>query len=316
MGTPSPSKRPRNGDDRARALLNGMTSFVRSFRSPDTWGSMPDQEFQHMVFLACLTYERHPERTLRMFRLFTDMARRFGVLERFHLLGTVTAFIEEGRATAEALMPFILFDESDAIIAAAAREFALLYQSPSELPVAGAALLLARLDEAQALPTRRAPVIAGLVGLGDMRLAPLLTGRAGEFRGPPARRAVSCADGAFASTLHIEFLLDWLEHATTADDAVCAADALASMPQWALDGVVSEVSRVFPSTAAPAGDELEVRSRTSFGEALKDVRPRLASVAMLAEVDGMCRDADEATRIRRAIERALTAWSTPAAKAA
>jgi hypothetical protein len=316
MGTPSQSKRPRNGDDRARALLSGMTKFVRSFRAPETWAQLSDQDFQHMTFLACLTYERHPERTLRMFRLFTDMARRFGVLERFHLLGTVTAFIEEGRATAEALMPFILFDESDAIIAAAAREYALLYQSPCELPIAGAALLLARMEEMQALPTRRAPVIAGLVGLGDMRLAPLLTGRAGEFRGPPARRAVSCADGAFASTLHIEFLLDWLEHAANADDAVCAADALATLPQWALDGVVSEVSRVFPSTAAPAGEELEVRSRMSFGEALKNVRPRLASVAMLTEVEGMCHTPEEATRIRRAIERALEAWSTPTAKAA
>jgi hypothetical protein len=37
---------------------------------------------------------------------------------------------------------------------------------------------------------------------------------------------------------------------------------------------------------------------------------------MLTEVEGMCHTPEEATRIRRAIERALEAWSTPTAKAA
>lgn len=315
--TPSPPA-PRNGEDRARALLSGMARCARAFRQPESWPQMPDQAFQHMAFLACLTYHKHPDRTLRMFRLFADLAKRFSVPERLSLLGTVWAFVEEGRASAEALMPFVLFDESDAIIAAAAREFAVLHLSPSEAPLSGAAFLLARLDQVAALPSRKAPVIAGLVSLGDMRLAPLLLGRR-DFKGAAARRAMACADGAFATTLHVEFLLDWLEHADSVEDAVAAADSLAAMPRWAIDGVVTDVHRIFPSTAAPLGEELSIKQQFPFAEYLPRVRPRLAAVAMLAEVPGTGQtiwSSEDAQRLRGAIEGVLQAWNRPAISAA
>ncbi len=141
MTAPTPAQPPRNGEERARAFVHGMARFVRAFRVPNLWPSVSEDEFLSMAFMACLTFERHPERSLRMFRMFTDMARRLGVLERFHFLATVTALVEDGRAPAQMLMPFILFDESYAIVAAASREYALLYQSPQQLPTAGVALL-------------------------------------------------------------------------------------------------------------------------------------------------------------------------------
>ncbi len=312
MSTPSSIHKPLNGEDRAKALLQGLTGFVRRFRSPGRWPTLSDQDLQHMAFLACLTYQCHPERTLRMHRMFAEMARRLGVLDRFRLLGTVTAFIEEGRATAEALMPFVFFEESGAIVAAASREYALLHQSPMHNPVEGAERLLNRLDAVQALPSRMAPVMAGLVGLGDLRLAPVLKARMSDFCGPAARGSIAYAEGAFATRLHTEFLLTWLERAACEEDAIAAVHALRSMPTWAMHGKVSTVSRVFPSTAAPAGEELSVTESQSFAEALVEVRPRLAVVALLAELRSSkqaCATVETGKRLHSAIQDALRAWS-------
>lgn len=318
MGSTPPTDPPRNGEDRARALLDGMAQFMRSFKSPQAWGQMPEQEFKHMVFLACLTFERHPERAVRMFRMFAEFARRFGVSDRMNVLQTLVAFIEEGRASADALLPFVYFDQGDTLITAASREFALLHPSPASDPTAGARTLLERVDAAQMLKWRRGAVMAGLLMLGDMRLAPVLTGRCGEFASSTARRIVAGAMGVFATRLHVEFLLDWLEHAPTAEDAVAAAQALAQMPHWCVDTQICDLSRVLPSTAAPAGDELEIKERWTFPAYLTEIRPRLAAVAMMAEWEGdgslaglgpVSTTATDTQRVRAAIQEVMDEWS-------
>jgi hypothetical protein len=225
----------------------------------------------------------------------------------------VTAFIEEGRATAEALMPFVFFEESSAIVAAASREYALLHQSPMHNPMEGAERLLNRLDAVQALPSRMAPVLAGLVGLGDLRLAPVLKSRMSNFCGPAARNSITYAQGTFATHLHAEFLLTWLERAACDEDAIAATRAIGSLPSWAVHGRLSQVSRIFPSTAAPAGEELIVDGSQCFAEALVEVRPRLAVVAMLAEMRSAKPPQGEVHGGRRlisAIQDALEAWAS------
>lgn len=315
--TPS-SGTPQNGEDRARAMLRGMAGFIRSIRAPNSWSELPDHEFQRMAFLACLTFERHPERAMTMFRLFADLASRLGVSDRLRLLGTVTAFVEEGRASAESLMPFILFDHSDAVISVASREYALLHPSPAENPMEGCGLLLARVDAVDMLATRKAAVLAGLVSLGDMRLCGLVLGKVDMFSGPAARRALACTEGAFTTLLQVEFLLDWLEHTTLPEDAIAAADALAALPGRSASGMVSEVERVFPSTAAPAGEELRVVHQLTFMQALERVRPRLATMAMLAELEGegalsklgpTGASKSDAKLLVCALERVMKTWS-------
>ena len=46
--------------------------------------------------------------------------------------------------------------------------------------------------------------------------------------------------------------MDWLERTSAPEDAIAAAEALAALPARSVDGAISEVDRVFPSTAAPA----------------------------------------------------------------
>lgn len=319
MASTPETPKPRNGEDRARAMLNGMPRYVRLLRNPKAWPDLSDRELQHMTFLGCVTFDRHPERADTMESLFGEVARRFGVSDRLRLLGTVTAFVEEGRARADALLPFALYDPADAVVAVAGREFALLHPSSSSHPLEGAETLVARLAASDTAPTRLAAVLAGLVSLGDLRLLPLVRGRAALLTGATARRALACLDGPIVTCLEVEFLLDWLERAANPEDAVAVAEALAGLPARSADGTVLQVDRVFPSTAAPAGDELGVIRQYEFQAALERVRPRLATVALLADLEGDGALATlgatgvsrlDSARVVAAVERLMQAWHT------
>lgn len=318
----APFRAPPNGEDRARAILSHLARAMRTLRAPALWPTMTNAGLEHMAFLACVTAEQNPQRARHVARLFATLSRRMTVPERLRMLGTVTAFVEEGRSSAHALLPFILMDASEAVVAVASREFAQLHPSPPRDPMQGVHRLVAEVDAKHVSAGRRAAVIAGLVTLGDARVEPWVLGQGAHFVGLAGRRSLACLQGIMPTTLMVEFLLDCLEHAATPALAVTVADALAELPRSAPHAAVVEIRRTFPSTAAPLGQELEVVSRVAFPDLLERVRPRLATVALLAEVEGGgalhalgpggATRAD-ATRVVGAVERVMDAWANATA---
>jgi hypothetical protein len=281
---------------------------------------MADVELEHMAFLACVSPEPLAgEHGNRVARLVATLGRRLTVPERLRLLGTVVAFVEEGRASSQAVLPFVLLDPSEVVVAVASREFALLHPSPPRDPLQGVHRLCAELEAHRAAAGRRAAAHVGLVTLGDARVEPWVLGRSNLLMGSAGLRSLACLQGVLPTTLMVEFLLDALEHAPAPEVATALADILADLPRAAPGGVVMEIERTFPSTAAPAGCELRVVGRVSFHELLERVRPRLATVALLAEVEGggalqevgRGQTASAAwAHVVAAVERLMDAWAS------
>jgi hypothetical protein len=144
-----------------------LEQLLSLLRQPDSWPSLNADTLASLVQLVCAGHGQSPSgETLLsiapLYRVFadrTDAAFRIGVEQR-----TVVEAVLQGVTSADALVPFIVFDDAASVISSASLDLAVL-QEPDEAsgPFTGPLTLLAKaLPESGMAEHTRAGILVGL----------------------------------------------------------------------------------------------------------------------------------------------------------
>ncbi len=253
------------------------TDLLTALQDPDSWESLPARQLGAVAFVRLTAYGRSCDASEmpQIQRLYSLLLRRLDVAERLRLEQTICQFIEEGKTTTLALLPFVLGDTDRGVVSTATIDVAMLMRRTDGDPLTGPKFFAQQLDDDESPAFRTVGVLSGLILLGDGRLLPLVLGRWRHFKSAEERRQLAAASSGTVSTLLIEFLLDWLEDTTDESDIGAITGALCRMPSIARGGCVVQERRCFP--IFDAGDQPPVRvvGTWSFGEYAELIRPRL-----------------------------------------
>jgi len=302
---------------------------------PARWAEIEPDTLRHLLFYQCLSYGIQPDESVipslmslqrvAVERLAPAVRRQVAV----HLARAVERLhrehgLDQGAGCTNALLPFLLEDPDPSVVSATATEMALLLPLEDKEVLTGPRYIRSLIAEA-AGEDARAGLVAGLLQLGDARLAPLVA-LAWKELGEAGRQTLALLIQSFhgASRLVVEFLLDWLEDESSDPGSPgfgVVAATLARAGRHAAEHGISDVRRVFPLTAAPEGAPFEEARELAIADLLPGLRERLLGVAsaerpphMMAHVVSYWELDEDAYRLAVAIGAAsadLTAAGVP-----
>ncbi len=198
--------------------------------------------------------------------------------DRLDLVNRIIAHAEEDGASFMALAPALTHETDAGVGSTAAVAMAMLHPRKNGDPLTGPKFLLETADQPFVSETARVGILSGLALLGDERVKPLLLGVWRKLKSTESRRILAAASNSMVTTLQIDFLIDWLEHAEEDADIGSVAGAMCRMPSVAMHGRVFEVTRCFPASECDDGDPVDVVNHWSFPEYAEVIRPRLEPI--------------------------------------
>lgn len=276
-------KRKKNSSDAARTPSGGSSpdsplDAFKAIGNPASWDALTAEQLRALAFVRLASYGRTKDASEvpEIQRLYSLLLERVDATGRLRLEQSVSQFIEEGKTSTLALLPFVLADTDAGIISTATIDTAMLMRRSSGDPLTGPRHLAGQLDRPDLPEARRVAILSGLILLGDERVLPLVKGRWRQIESEEHRLQLAAAHAGAVSTLLIEFLLDWLEQTDDESDVGAIVGALARMPEIAHPGIVIRERRCFP--IFDAGDEppVSIEEQWSFEEYAQVLRPRLS----------------------------------------
>jgi hypothetical protein len=259
------------------AYLQQLLSLLRQ---PESWPTLDPDSLSDLVQFLCLGHGQSPngETLVTIGPLYAVFRQRTTADFRVAVEQSVVGAVLEGVSSADALVPFIVFDDNIGVISGASLDLAVL-QKPDEAlgPFTGPLSLLGRASPESGLAEHtRAGILVGLVLLGDRRLLPWLAG-CWRWLGPDGRRALSAAASGWVSAGLIDFFLSWLEQTDDAENFGGVLGTMCRMPEISKDGMVRDIERDFPAVDPDAA--LRVLQSWTFPEYYAVIRPRLKRIA-------------------------------------
>ena len=212
-----------------------------------------------------------------MSEIHSKYRARINANKRMFMQQAVRTLIEQGQTEAFALLPVIVFEEEENLVATAAIDYASLRAPYGGEPLTAVHELLSVIDMPQAGSSEG--IFAGLLQLGDRRVCDLLGGVKHQLDRHQVKTLSRIFTGSIWAAV-VDFYLDWLDELVGDTDdgkfgSVCAA--LHRMPREAREPVVRESVRQFPVTPGqPSGNWKQVWTLSEYAEL---IRPRLQAVA-------------------------------------
>jgi hypothetical protein len=277
-------------DDLTDPSLDELDALLAN---PPAWATLDPELLRHLLFYQCLSYGISPEdeaiprlmalARVAMGRLDPAVRRQVVVqlaraIERFHREHD----IREGAGCTNGLLPLLLEDPDPSVVSTAACELAILLPNEDDDPISGPHYVHSLLDQLSA-EDARAGIVAGLLQLGDERVAPLVA-RSWEHLGEGGRQTLALLVQGFRGlhTLTVEFLLSWLEHEAATPDTPSFGVAAATMARAGLHAAehgIAEVERAFPVIDAPEGEPFRILRQWTLEAFQPRVAGRLARLA-------------------------------------
>jgi hypothetical protein len=248
---------------------------------PDTWPTLDAETLGDLVLLLCIHHGVSPSgKSFGMIGPVYAVLRDRAPPEFRSRLEQRVVEAVLGGVLAEALVPFIAFDTSLTVISSAALDYAVLMLPDEEAGIyTGALQLQVRAKPESGLPElTRTGILMGLVLLGDRRLLPLLEG-SWQWLGPEGRTELTRTSSGFVTVALIEYFLSWLEQTEDENDFGGILGTLCRMPSVSRGGMVADIERVFPVTAAGDGDPFRILGSWTFRQVYEWARPRLDRIA-------------------------------------
>lgn len=260
---------------------------------PTRWPELDPDTLRHLLFYQCVSYGIQPDegtipgvmalQRVAVERLLPAVRRQVAVhvaraVERMHREHR----LDEGAGCTNALLPFLLEDPDPSVVSVAAAEMALLLPLEQGDLLTGPRYVHALVDEV-AGEDAKAGVLAGLLQLGDSRLAPFVA-NGWKRLGAEGRQTLSLLIQSFqgASRLVVDFLLDWLDDEAAACEAPAfgmVAATLARAGRHAAEHGITDGRRVFPLAASPEGAPFEEVRQLAVADLSPALRDRLLRVA-------------------------------------
>jgi hypothetical protein len=260
---------------------------------PSTWPVVDPEVLRHLLFYQCLSYGLDPEdevipRLMALARVAVERlhpaARRqvaihvARAIERVHRAQA----IRDGAGCTNGLLPFLVEDPDPSVVSAAATEMAALMPVEDGDPLTGPTYVRSLLDE---LPGEdaRAGIVAGLLQLGDSRVAPLVAG-AWRRLGDEGRQTLALLVQGIRglSALTAEFLVAWLEDEVRTPSSPAFGIVTATLARaggHAADHGVVEFRRTLPVTEGPEGESDRVVREWTRDDYVATIRERLLAIA-------------------------------------
>lgn len=237
---------------------------------------LDERQFEELLLDCCVSFARAPEgEGLRsLLELYGRFAERVPPERRLKTCLRLQVRVEEHEESlALALLPFIHAENDSAVISSASLSLASLLRLEEDDETAGPRWVAEMVLAGESLSAHEGRIGAGLLLLGDRRLAPLWRA-IWERLDVAGRCSMAKAWSGFATAAHVDFLLEALERER--DDGVFGALAgtLGRFPLQAQAPLVVEVERALPATPANR-NPLRVLGRWTIEEYGERLRPRL-----------------------------------------
>jgi hypothetical protein len=249
---------------------------------PDTWPRLDATRLTRLALFGCLRYGRSgSEANMRKVgQLYELVTGELSVSDRQDLLVAVNGAVENGVASVNAFLPFLMTDPDIRVVSTAALNLASLMPLKDGDPLTGPKYLL---SDVVALPNPelvRAGALVGLLLLGDRRVTRLLD-RCWQSLTDEGRYHLAHADSGWTYASTVEFFLDWLEDTEARGDEAefgLVAAAIANARTGARCPKVLDVERTFPVNAPGVESPIRTLAEWSFEAYGEQISGRLAAL--------------------------------------
>jgi hypothetical protein len=271
-------------DDLTNPSLDRLDALLAN---PASWATIPADLLRHLIFYQCLSYGISPDDEVipRLIALARAGVARLDPGVRRQTVVQVARAIErvhrerdirDGAGCTNGLLPLLIEDPDPSVVSTAACELAILLPNEDGDPLSGPHYVRSLLDELTS-DDARAGIVAGLLQLGDERVAPVVA-RGWEHVGESGRQTLALLIQSFRGlhTLTVEFLLSWLEHEARTPDTASFGVAAATMARAGLHAAehgIVEVERAFPVIDAREGEPFRILRQWT----LESFRPKVAA---------------------------------------
>jgi hypothetical protein len=265
-----------------KAPSDGYERMSAAGDNPDVWDSLSDEELKQVVMVKCVQYAASQDggRIPGLLKLYRHAMTRLDTAERMELLTQFSAMTEERKGEGHmGLMMFLVADEDPAIRSRAAMSLAVLFDPQEGDVLAGPRFVVRSLLNHAKDAEHQGDALCGILLLGDKRLLPLLED-AWEKLSDDARLALSRAKSGFVNEGMVEFWLRCLENGCSKCVFGSIVAAIAKLPAIARVPFVLDVERVLP-VYRDSENRMRLIRQISFGDYLKEIRPRLQALEAL-----------------------------------
>ena len=262
---------------------------------PERWPEIPIETLHQLVYYQCLSYGMDPDDDAvpGLTSLCRVAVERMHPAARqqvvVHLARAVERVhreqdVREGAGCTNALLPFLVGEPDPSVVATAAFEMAVLLPLEDDDPLSGPRYIRALFDEVHD-DEPRAGLVAGLLQVGDRRVAPLVE-RGWRELGFEGRQTLALLILGFRALhgLTVDFLVSWLEDEARDPSAPgfgIVAATLARAGRHAAEHGVVEAARILPATAAKPGEAYATSLAVTREAVAAKIRRRLTAVARL-----------------------------------
>ncbi len=263
-----------------------LQHLVEIGRDPARWEALDPDALLLIAFQQALYYgaNHDADAGASLGAMYGYLVGRVTVEERLELLERVGEAVHGGATSVLAMLPFLQRESDPHVAQMAAVSFASLMPLTDDDPMTGPRTLRTLFNHSEDEAVRIG-LLAGLLALGDRRVAPLLPS-AWASLSPEGQVTLTQAPQPFVSALWVEFLVDALVAAPGASPAAAAVVARLKLLPNEGEARVLDLERKFPETAP-------------------DERPEIALLGEWSVEDYGARIAD---RVRHAAAESERAW--------
>lgn len=270
----------RRGSARAESERAPSADYLKHLveigRDPTRWEALDPDALLLIAFQQALYYgaNHDADAGASLGALYGYLVGRVTVEERLELLERLAEAVQGGATSVLSMLPFLQHESEPQVAQMAAVSFASLMPLTEDDPMTGPRTLRTLFNHSEDEAVRIG-LLAGLLALGDRRVAPLLPS-AWASLSPEGQVALSQAPQPFVSALLVEFLVDALVASSGADSAAVAVAArLTQLPSEG-EARVLDLERKFPENAPDERPEIALLGEWSVREYGLRIADRLA----------------------------------------
>ena len=256
-----------------------LQHLVEIGRDPTRWESLDPDALLLIAFQQALYYgaNHDADAGASLGALYGYLVGRVTVEERLELLERVGEAVQGGATSVLAMLPFLQRESDPHVAQMAAVSFASLMPLTDDDPMTGPRTLRTLFNHSEDEAVRIG-LLAGLLALGDRRVAPLLPS-AWASLSPEGQVALTQAPQPFVSALWVEFLVDALVDAPGASPAAGAVVARLKILPNEGEARVLDLERKFPENAPDERPEIALLGEWSVRDYGARIADRLRHAA-------------------------------------
>ncbi len=187
-----------------------IDSAVSELRDQDLWALLDGEELLQLLHRGLSAYGATNDESLvrLLMPVYMHVMESTDTAARFETYAAIKHEVEQGYASMNALLPFLLVDQDTTIVSSATVDVAMIGRPAKDDELTWPRTIVSYLQ--QGMGENRGAVFGGLVSLGDRRVNALLDAVKWTLTDTEVNAALRCWTG-FPTLAAFEFWLIWLE---------------------------------------------------------------------------------------------------------